>query len=1014
MSNGTTKQEKRAKPRKRRSKLIVTIMILMVLIATNLIQDASKFESMAQEDTSIESGNQVTQEEQQWKEELSNLNLKGDGSIDDILAVAKSQLGYKQRLAESNPEENKNEPKYYSRYGAALNHPYDPWNTTFMAFCLQYAKVRRDAFPVDLECTNWMKALQEKGFFYVQEDRKPTIGNLVFFNKEGKEEKPYVGLIKDIKEEKNITTLHIIVGDYDGKVQEVDYKSTEVIGYGVIPDVTMSNKKAASGVKKKTQVAQSTSQPNIIVSNNETGKSGFKIAGDTKGESPSSTPTTANPTIIPTVDSRSEGIKLNLFDYDGGSGVNLDSDKNSVDHPIYQGINAGRDFLFLGQASSNKINMNTYTGGDSARQGIVKNILSSNGYPTLSIGSQDNLDYLFNPSRTVVGKKTYENVNHLFTKENGYYVFDSNKNYAHYGSNAGNGDFTVYYPTYNAWTPFESNEKIGFFPFNNYDSNKTSVLASDQPVSSWSQGQYNHHFGMTMEFDFQLNEGKMVNGQPMTFEFRGDDDVWVFIDDVLVLDMGGIHGAVGGRINFKNGTTTVDSAVGLNNNTATGPITKSIASLFPKDKPYDDRDWSKHKLKFYYLERGSTFSNNYIKFNLPTGLHIEKKLTGNNAALYADKDYEFQLYVEEAVGSGQYDLYKGSEAYYNNDLTKKVVFDSNGTFKMKAGQTVDIYDINANKKYYLKEVNIDENIIADVKIGTNSLDKLDKDTTIKIYWVKSNAEYVYARPSLCFDNQLREEYKDITIQKKWLKSDDSTMPEITLKLWCKRSDEMETKLLETIKMNTSLGWKQTRHLPVRVGSITFSYSVSEDTVNGYKTSITSQENDNDYIITICNIAVFDLKVVKRWLKPDGSEKTDGILDKVNVTLKRTTTPINTTPVNGTVVEQIELKASSNSDNNWAKTWNDLEAYDEAGKLYYYYVEETPLDNYRTTYDNNVVTVSNRSRQITINNIYKFVDNITLPGTGGSGIIAFTITGLVLMGIVWLFLLLVLLSKRRCK
>ena len=74
-------------------------------------------------------------------------------------------------------------------------------------------------------------------------------------------------------------------------------------------------------------------------------------------------------------------------------------------------------------------------------------------------------------------------------------------------------------------------------------------------------GSSDFYYGMTVGFNFiQPEEGK-VNNNPMVFEFSGDDDVWVFVDGKLVLDIGGFHEAVGGSINFATGEVHVNGAV---------------------------------------------------------------------------------------------------------------------------------------------------------------------------------------------------------------------------------------------------------------------------------------------------------------------------------------------------------------------------------------------------------------------------------------------------------------------
>ena len=220
------------------------------------------------------------------------------------------------------------------------------------------------------------------------------------------------------------------------------------------------------------------------------------------------------PATINTVDSKSEGIILNLFDYTGSG---LDSNSNTVDRPVYSGINgtssSKRDFLFLGTGSHNggytdAEMINVFTDGKKARQGIVRNTLYNN-YPVLAVGNGSSLNYLFD-SGNVVGKTIYPDVNHLFKMQNGYYVYDSNANYAYYNNSSGGGDFTVYDGTYNE----SGGAKIGFFPFNEYNSSNTNIAPG---------GGYNHHFGLTMECNFLQAEDGKVDNQDMIFEFSGDD-----------------------------------------------------------------------------------------------------------------------------------------------------------------------------------------------------------------------------------------------------------------------------------------------------------------------------------------------------------------------------------------------------------------------------------------------------------------------------------------------------------
>ncbi|HIT89087.1 MAG TPA: fibro-slime domain-containing protein, partial [Candidatus Merdenecus merdavium] len=307
------------------------------------------------------------------------------------------------------------------------------------------------------------------------------------------------------------------------------------------------------------------------------------------------------PATVPTVDSKAEGIKVNLFDYGGND---LDNVRNTVGNHFNTGINQGKDLWFLGTGSDGEnrpYDINGFTGGKIAKQGIVKNTLE-NGYPKLR-GSNQSLSYLFDLTPKGESKQVYGDTNHLFQKDNkGYYLFDSDQNYAYY--NKEKNEFEVYKGTYDT----NDNHQIGFFPFNEYDETKRNV----QPGEG-----YNHHFGLTMEADFIIPKGGTVQGEDMVFEFSGDDDVWVFIDDVLVLDIGGIHEAVDGKINFTTGVVTVSDTMNAFGSGVTNGKLNTLSKIFENaGKKYDDSEYSEHKISFFYLERGGVYSNCKLTFNL--------------------------------------------------------------------------------------------------------------------------------------------------------------------------------------------------------------------------------------------------------------------------------------------------------------------------------------------------------------------------------------------------------------
>lgn len=312
---------------------------------------------------------------------------------------------------------------------------------------------------------------------------------------------------------------------------------------------------------------------------------------------------------IDTVKIASDTVWMNLFDYD----EKATSDENND-------INKGHSFRFvtdeikgadkLEHSSYNSaVGINGYVKRDIsgnhyyALQGVVAPTLV-NGYPQLkkpsdALWQSESLAYLFNDS-AVGGKTAYMGVDKLFTKgSDGYFRYNSDENFAQFNTEGENENlFTVY-----------GGKQDGFFPFNTYDGS----THSNDPGSY-----YNHLFGLSMGAQFAMPKGGRINGEAMVFRFSGDDDMWVYLDDVLVLDIGGIHGAASGSIDFAAGTTTVDHYMTIGDSNRYGAKTTSISELFKAaGKEYDGTDNSTHTLTFFYLERGNWASNCEIEFNLP-------------------------------------------------------------------------------------------------------------------------------------------------------------------------------------------------------------------------------------------------------------------------------------------------------------------------------------------------------------------------------------------------------------
>lgn len=307
-------------------------------------------------------------------------------------------------------------------------------------------------------------------------------------------------------------------------------------------------------------------------------------------------------------------------------------------------------------------------------QGLAGNTLSSTskndngcGYLLTADGSSNMplFDYDKLKDNTNVASNVYEGLNFPFNEStfNGIttYSYDSftDKN------RVIDGDFKV--DKYSNATV--GNDKgVGFFPF-------------DKTTATNNANKYG--FGTEFDIDFYMSEtGKLTDadgkGKDITFNFSGDDDVWVYVDGVLVLDLGGAHKVSSGSINFSKMQViykaAVDSSDNINSRTADPKTndkyatdekyvtTVDLAKIFKANgAEFNNKNSSKkHTLQMFYMERGSFDSNCSISFNLPqnTGLLVRNDVNFDsvNPGLkdatmgIANKDY-FSYMIENKYAS---------------------------------------------------------------------------------------------------------------------------------------------------------------------------------------------------------------------------------------------------------------------------------------------------------------------------------------------------------------------------
>lgn len=405
-------------------------------------------------------------------------------------------------------------------------------------------------------------------------------------------------------------------------------------------------------------------------------------------------------------------ITTRIFDYNylfnvlsADSTGSVSNSGHSESWAIVQGENVDYqnretlDFIFLDYGDGGTLDypnnrrdgVNQYPGDDIVTGGIYNDRISQ---------------ALFSTDDHVPGKVYLGTADHLFQIMDdpgdpyyGYYYYDSAKNAASYNQSAGR--FYVY--DYLEATSAElSSSKSDFLPLNSpYANTNGQQLGTyvpdgehagvtnyvydakyDGDGSSVDRVSSNYAFGMKTEIRFYLpnrpGEGgnQDLNGNDMRFYFSGDDDLWILVDGVLALDIGGIHQAETGEINFSTGEVLIQ---GQRNNA----LSNVVANLEPGE----------HTLTMMYLERGASHSNCAIYFNLAPrySLNIQKEdvLTRNvlNSAQFSlFQDLECTVPAE---------LWTSEESYLRGDPATNV-------FTVEDG-TAHVWGLGAGNTYYIKE-----------------------------------------------------------------------------------------------------------------------------------------------------------------------------------------------------------------------------------------------------------------------------------------------------------------------
>lgn len=423
-----------------------------------------------------------------------------------------------------------------------------------------------------------------------------------------------------------------------------------------------------------------------------------------------------NEDTVKTVDT-SEFVTMDVFDFNvlfnaKSSKLSNSSIGNNSHSETWAHVSSGNDtynFVFVdsNSESSGKLanttgrdsrTLNVYTGGTSVFTGIMPSNLNGQNVDLRLINA------LFDKNQAnVVGRHYLGTGNHLFQYDSdptsdhyGYYYYDSEINAASYHQS--DKRFYVYDYVEHA----SSSDTRDYLPLNSpYANNSGSKKPSGNADNGYhyhttnnnNQTTDNFFFGMKTNIHFYLpndvgfvdnnnNPGNLdTNGNPMIFDFSGDDDVWIYVDGVLLLDIGGIHQANSGSINFSTGEIVKPGGGKSNLN--------GLYSGGLKEGGHD--------LTIYYLERGCGESNCSIYFNLAPryGLSLRKQDYHTRENL---NNVQFGVYLDEActIPANLWPTHADAKLDPNHDHVQHIYKTQNGY--------MSFFGLVAGKTYYIKEL----------------------------------------------------------------------------------------------------------------------------------------------------------------------------------------------------------------------------------------------------------------------------------------------------------------------
>ncbi len=495
------------------------------------------------------------------------------------------------------------------------------------------------------------------------------------------------------------------------------------------------------------------------------------------------------------------------------------NDVKTIDHEQYGITMKITDFDATSQYIRDNNPMSAFLNNDNGNanvpptQGLLSTNLGNDGYPTATYGD---------PNKTLktllTGGHGQRQVNHLFIestyKGTGYYEFDSTQNFA---SLKDDNKFKVYKElgTYDGKTsntlkhgqflPFNDIKPGSFAQINKY--NQYNALAKPLPDSDprknenlyMAQGDANLYFAAEIEASFtQTPNGQDDWGHDIIYEFTGDDDFWLYVDGELVIDLGGVHSALAGSVNYATGDVVVNGKrttlreVFANNFKKRNPsasatdVANYLAEYFEEGSTIF-KAYTTHTMRIFYMERGGGASNLHMRFNLasvkPGTVELTKKLTGVENTETVLAEFPYQIYYKDSE-DGEEHLLSSPGAVLYKDTVNKVPFRRsitiqdtqtshshtyNNVYMLKPGETAVIEFPETAKYYRIVECGVNTQVYKNVEVNNNQVQvnethhpQFPHRADFEIPW-----EEIAKRPRVLYDNQLANDVlHTLTITKK--------------------------------------------------------------------------------------------------------------------------------------------------------------------------------------------------------------------------------------------------------